>query len=129
MDKTKLVLGSLLAFVFGAVPAAAFGQAAAEAGLVHGLSSVSDASAASNLGAATNRALQGHTMTGGKISRPATTTVAHKTPPASTNVSAASTKSAHRGVATATDHGAKPPGGVAHVWPPDALSRVPAEPR
>jgi hypothetical protein len=129
MDKTRLVFGSLLLFTLGAIPAAAFGQAAAEAGLVSGLSSVSTTSAASGLSGATNRALQGHMMTGGKISRPAVTTAVHKTGPASMKVSAASTKSAHSEVATATDHGAKLPGGVAHVWPPDALSQVPAEPK
>jgi hypothetical protein len=128
MDKTRWVLGSLLVFILGAIPAVTFGQAA-EAGLVHGLSSISTGSAASGLAGPTNRALQGHKVAGGTVSRPATTTVVHKTQPASTRVSAASTKSAHSGVATAADHGAKPPGGVAHVWPPDALSQAPAEPK
>jgi hypothetical protein len=126
MDRTRLVSGSLLVFLFGAVAQGAFGQAAAEAGLVHGLSSVSNASAASRLSAATNRALQGHTVAGGTVSRPAATTGAHKTRPAGSRVStvsAAGTASGHSGVATTTGQGAKLPNGVAHVWPEGALTQ------
>jgi hypothetical protein len=124
MDKTRLVFGSLVVFLVGAVPAGAFGQAAAEAGLVHGLSSISTSSAASNLGAATNRALQGHKVTGGTISRPATTTVVHRTRPTRAKVSTVKTTSGHGGVVTATDHGAKLPDGIAHVWPEGALTQA-----
>ena len=124
MDKTKLVLGSLLVFILGAVPQGAFGQAAAEAGLVAGLSSATTTSSASSLSTATSRALQGHTMAAGKISRPATTTVVHKARPADSKVSTVSTTSVHSGVATATDHGAKLPDGIAHVWPEGALTQA-----
>jgi hypothetical protein len=133
MDRTRLVFGSLVVFLVGAVPA--FGQAAAEAGLLNGLSSISTSSAASNLGAATNRALQGHTVAGATVSRPATTTVVLRTQPAgakvasskvaSSKVSTVSTTSGHSGVVTATEHGAKLPSGVAHVWPEDALTPAP----
>ena len=133
MDRTKLVFGSLLVLTLGAVPPGAFGQAAAEAGLVSGLSSVSTASAASRLSGATNRALEGHKVPGGTVSRPAATTVAHKrTQPAGskvTTVSTAGTASEHSGVATTTDHGAKLPDGIAHVWPEDALTQVPVAPQ
>lgn len=141
MDRTKLVFGSLLVLTLGAVPTGAFGQAAAEAGLVSGLSSVSTASAASRLSAATNRALQGHKVAGGTVSRPATTTVVHRTEPAGSKVakvakvsgvsgvSTAGTASGHSGVATTTDHGAKLPDGIAHVWPENALTQVPVEPQ
>ena len=127
MDRTKLVFGSLLVLTLGAVPPEAFGQAAAEAGLVTGLSSVSTTSAASRLSAATNRALQGHTLAGGTVSRPVTTTVAHRTRPAGSKVakvSTAGTASGHSGVATTTDHGAKLPDGIAHVWPEGALTQA-----
>ena len=124
MDRTKLVFGSLLVLTLGAVPPGAFGQAAAEAGLVSGLSSVSTTSAASRLSAATNRALEGHTVAAGKISRPATTTVAHGTRPAGSKVSTVSTTSVHRGAATATGPGAKLPDGIAHVWPEGALTQA-----
>src|SRR3981081_4273393 len=106
MDRTKLVFGSLLVLTLGAVPPGAFGQAAAEAGLVSGLSSVSTTSAASPLSSTTNRALQGHKVAGGTVSRPVTTTVVHRTQPAGS--------SGHSGVATTTDHGAKLPDGIAH---------------
>jgi hypothetical protein len=139
MDRTKLVFGSLLVLTLGAVPRGAFGQAAAEAGLVSGLSSVSTASAASRLSAATNRALQGHKVAGGTVSRPVTTTVVHnRTQPAGSKVakvstvstvSTAGTASGHSGVATTTDHGAKLPDGIAHVWPEDALTQVPVAPQ
>jgi len=136
MDRTKLVFGSLLVLTLGAVPRGAFGQAAAEAGLVSGLSSVSTASAASRLSAATNRALQGHKVAGGTVSRPVTTTVVHnRTQPAGSKVakvstvSTAGTESGHSGVATTTDHGAKLPDGIAHVWPEDALTQVPVAPQ
>ena len=142
MDRTKLVFGSLLVLTLGAVPREAFGQAAAEAGLVSGVSSVSTASAASRLSAATNRALQGHTVAGGTVSRPAATTVVHdRTQPAGSKVakvsngstvskvSTAGTASGHRGVATTTDHGAKLPDGIAHVWPEDALTQAPVAPQ
>jgi hypothetical protein len=130
MDRTRLVFGSLFVFLLGAVPAGAFAQAAAEAGLVHGLSSISTSSAASNLGAATNRALQGHKVTGGTVSRPVTTTVVHKAQTAGakvagSKVSTAKTTSEHSGAVTTTDGGAKLPSGVAHVWPPDALTPAP----
>jgi hypothetical protein len=128
MDRTRLVFGSLFVFLLGAVPAGAFAQAAAEAGLVHGLSSISTSSAASNLGAATNRALQGHKVTGGTVSRPVTTTVVHKAQPAgakASKVSTVKTTSGRSGVVTATDQGTKLPSGVAHVWPPDALTPAP----
>src|SRR5258707_6654294 len=121
MDRTKLGFGSLLVLALGAMPPRAFGQAAAEAGLVSGLSSVSTTSAASRLSAATNRALQGHTVAGGTVSRPATTTVVHnRTRSAGSKVAKVSTAgsaSGHSGVATTTDHGAKLPDGIAHVWP------------
>jgi hypothetical protein len=124
MDRTKLVFGSLLVLTLGAVPPGAFGQAAAEAGLVSGLSSVSTTSAASRLSAATNRALQGHKVAGGTVSRPVTTTVVHRTQPAGSKVSTAGTASGHSGVATTTDHGAKLPDGIAHVLPENALTQV-----
>jgi hypothetical protein len=134
MDKTRLVLGSLLVFTLGTVPEGAFGQAAAEAGLLNGLSAASSAHAASSLGAATNRALQGHAMAAGNISRPATTTVVHGTRPFGAKVavskgSAASTKSGHSGVATTTGHEAKLPEGIAHVWPEGALTQAPVAPQ
>jgi hypothetical protein len=139
MNGTKLVFGSLLVLTLGAVPRGAFGQAAAEAGLVSGVSSVSTASAASRLSAATNRALEGHTVAGGTVSRPAATTVVHnRTQPAGSKVakvsnvstvSKAGTASGHSGVATTTDHGAKLPDGIAHVWPEDALTQVPVAPQ
>jgi hypothetical protein len=129
MDRTKLVFGSLLVLTLGAVPSGAFGQAAAEAGLVSGLSSVSTTSAASRLSAATNRALQGHKVAGGAVSRPVTTTVVHRTQPAGSKVSTAGTPSGHSGVATTTDHGAKLPDGIAHVWPENALTQVPVAPQ
>jgi hypothetical protein len=136
MDGTKLVFGSLLVLTLGAVPPGAFGQAAAEAGLVSGLSSVSTASAASHLSAATNRALQGHKVAGGTVSRPAATTVVHnRTQPAGSKVAKVSTvsttgtASGHSGGATTTEHGAKLPDGIAHVWPEDALTQVPVAPQ
>ena len=132
MDRTRLMFGSLLVFLLGAVPPAALGQAAAEAGLVSGLSSISTSSAASNLSAATNRALQGHKVTGNTVTRPVTTTVVHGTQPVgakASKVSTVKTTSGHSGVVTATDHGAKLPSGVAHVWPPDALTPAPAAPQ
>ena len=134
MDRTKLVFGSLLVLTLGAVPPGAFGQAAAEAGL----SSVSTTSAASHLSAATNRALQGHKVAAGTVSRPVTTTVVRGTQPAGSKVakvsgvsgvSAAGTASGHSGVATTTDHGAKLPDGIAHVWPENALTQVPEAPQ
>ena len=125
MNRTKLVFGSLLVLALGAVPTGAFGQAAAEAGLVSGLSSISTTSAASRLSAATNRALQGHKVAGGTVSRPVTTTVVHRTQPAGSKVSTTGTASGHSGVATTTDHGAKLPDGIAHVWPENALTQVP----
>jgi len=130
MDRTRLMFGSLLVFLLGAIPAEALGQAAAEAGLVHGLSSISTSSAASNLSAATDRALQGHKVTGTTVSRPVTTTVVHRTQPAgskASKVSTGKTTSGHSGVATTTGGEAKLPSGVAHVWPPDALT--PAAPQ
>jgi hypothetical protein len=133
MDRTKLVFGSLLVLTLGAVPQGAFGQAAAEAGLVSGLSSVSTTSAASRLSTATNRALQGHKVAAGTVSRPVTTTVVHnRTQPAGSKVatvSTAGTASGHSGVATTTDHGAKLPDGIAHVWPENALTQVPVAPQ
>lgn len=144
MDRTKLVFGSLLVLTLfltlGAVPPGAFGQAAAEAGLVSGVSSVSTASAASRLSAATNRALQGHKVAGGTVSRPVTTTtvVHNRTQPAGSKVakvstvsngSTAGTASGPSGVATTTDHGAKLPDGIAHVWPEDALTQAPVAPQ
>ena len=129
MDRTKLVFGSLLVLTLGAVPSGAFGQAAAEAGLVSGLSSVSTTSAASHLSATTNRALQGHKVAGGTVSRPVTTTVVHRTQPAGSKVSTAGTASGHSEVATTTDHGAKLPDGIAHVWPENALTQTPVAPQ
>jgi hypothetical protein len=142
MDRTKLVFGSLLVLTLGAVQPTAFGQAAAEAGLVSGLSSISTTSAASRLSAATNRALQGHTVAGGAVSRPATTTVVHnRTQPAGSKgstvsrvarvarVSTVRTASGHSGVATTTTQGAKLPDGIAHVWPENALTQAPVEPQ
>jgi hypothetical protein len=139
MDRTKLVFGSLLVLTLGAVAPGAFGQAAAEAGLVTGLSSISTTSAASRLSAATNRALEGHTVAGGtvsRVSRPVTTTVVHnRTQPAGSKVatvakeSTVRTASGHSGVPTTTDHGAKLPDGIAHVWPENALTQVPVAPQ
>src|SRR5258705_689768 len=107
MDRTKLVFGSLLVLTLGAVTSGAFGQAAAEAGLVSGLSSVSTTSAASHLSGATNRALQGHKVTGGTVSRPLTTTV-NRTQPAGSKVSklsaAAGLASGTNWVASTCDH-------------------------
>jgi hypothetical protein len=128
MDRTKLVFGSLLVLTLAAVPPGAFGQAAAEAGLVSGLSSVSTTSAASHLSGATNRALQGHKMAGGTVSRPVTTTAVHRTRPAGSK-SSTGTARGHSGVATTTDHGAKLPDGIAHVWPENALTPVPVAPQ
>ena len=138
MDRTKLVFGSLLVLTLGAVPPGAVGQAAAEAGLVSGLSSVSTTSAASRLSAATNRALQGHKVAGGTVSRPVATTVVHnRTQPAGSKAavskvatgSKVSTASGHSGAATTTDQGAKLPSGIAHVWPENALTQAPVEPQ
>ena len=131
MDKTKLVVAPLLVFLLGVVPEGAFGQAAAEAGLVTSLSSASTAQAASGLSAATSRALQG---AGSKVSGSVTTTVVHRTQSAgskvaNSKVSGVSTKSGHSGVTTATDHAAKLPDGVAHVWPEGALTETPATPQ
>lgn len=124
MNRTKLVFGSLLVLTLGAVPPGTFGQAAAEAGLVSGLSSVSTKSAASRLSGATNRALQGHRVASGTVSRPVTTTVAHRTRPTGPKAAIAGTPSGHSGVATTTANGAKLPDGVAHVWPEGALTRA-----
>jgi hypothetical protein len=125
MDRMKLLLGPLLVFLLGAVSEKAFGQAAAEAGLVTSISAASTAHAASSLGATMNRALEG---AGSKVSvpvsAPARTTVAHKAQPAVSKGSAASTKSA-----AVTGNGAKLPEGVVHVWPPDALNQEPAAPK
>ena len=139
MDRTKLVFGSLLVLTLGAVRPRAFGQAAAEAGLVSGLSSISTTSAASRLSAATNRALQGHTVAGETVSRPVTTTVVHnRAQPAGSKVATVSkvarvstvrTASGHSGVATTTNQGAKLPDGIAHVWPENALTQAPVEPQ
>ena len=139
MDRSKLVFGSLLVLTLGVVPPGAFGQAAAEAGLVSGVSSVSTASAASRLSAATNRALQGHEVAGGTVSRPVKSTVVHnrRQPTGSkvakvSNVSTvptAGTASGQSGVATTTDHGAKLPEGIAHVWPENALTPVTVAPQ
>jgi hypothetical protein len=141
MERTKLVFGSLLVLALGAVPPGAFGQAAAETGLVTGLSSISTTSAASRLSAATNRALQGHTVAGGTVSRPVATTVVHnRTQPAGSKVavskvatgskvSTVRTASGHSGVATTTDQGAKLPSGIAHVWPENALTPAPEAPQ
>jgi hypothetical protein len=123
MDRTRLILNSLLFFFFGAIAQGALGQAAAEAGLVHGLSSVSNASAASRLSTATSRALQGHKTAGGTVSRPATSKAVSRTRPAGSKVSTGSTTRGHSGVATATAHGTKLPNGIAHVWPEGALTQ------
>ena len=132
MDKRRLVFDSLLVFVLGAAPVAAFAQAAAEAGLVSSMSATSTSSAASSVSAATNRALQGqsHKMAATTVSHTATTTRAHRTQPTASKVSAASPKSGHGGVATTTDHGAaKLPDGIVHVWPENALTQSPAPPQ
>jgi hypothetical protein len=123
----KLLLGSLLVFLLGAVSGRAFGQAAAEAGLVNSISAASTAHAASSLGAATSRALDGAgSKVSAQVSAPARTTVVHKAQPAVSKGSAASTKSGHVGE---TSNGAKLPEGVVHVWPPDALNQEPAAPK
>src|SRR3981189_1440640 len=101
MDRTKLVFGSLLVLALGAVPPGAFGQAAAEAGLVSGLSSVSSTSAARRFSGAASRARQGDTVAGGTVSRPVTTTVEHGTQPAGSKVSKVSTVSTVSTVRTA----------------------------
>jgi hypothetical protein len=135
MNKMKLVLASLFIFLLSVTPRGAFGQAAAEAGLVTGLSSVSTAHAASNLGAATNRALQGAgSKVSAPVSAPATTTAVHKTQSAGAKVAsskglAASTKSGQSGVATSIEHGAKLPDGIVHVWPEGALTQTPVAPQ
>lgn len=130
MDKRKLVFDSLLVFILGAAPLVAFGQAAAEAGLLSNMSATSTSSAASSLSATTNRALQGqsHKMSTTTVSHTATTTAAHRTQPTS-KVSAASTKNGHSAVATTTGNGAKLPNGIAHVWPEGALTQSPAPPQ
>src|SRR5260370_11071804 len=115
MGRTKLVFGALLVLALGAVRGGGFGRGAAEAGLVSGLSSVSTTSAASRLSAATNRALQGHKVAGGTVSRPVTTTAVHSTQPAESKVSTTGTASGHSGVATTADHGVKLTDGIAHV--------------
>lgn len=131
MDKRKLVFDSLLVFILSAAPLGAFGQAAAEVGLVSSMSATSTTSAASNLSAATNRALLGQSrkMAATPVSHAATTTTAHRTQPTASKVSAASTKTGHSGVATTTEHGAKLPDGIVHVWPEDALTQSPAPPQ
>lgn len=130
MNKRKLVFDSLLVFILGAAPLVAFGQAAAEAGLLSNMSATSTSSAASSLSAATNRALQGQSqrMSANTVSHGATTTTAHRTQSTS-KVSATSTKDGHSRVATTTDHGAKLPNGIAHVWPEDALTQSPTPPQ
>jgi hypothetical protein len=130
MDKRKLVSDSLLGFILCAAPMVAFGQAAAEAGLLSNMSATSTSSAASSLSAATNRALQGqsHRMSATTVSHTAATTTAHRTQPTS-KVSAAGTKNGHSAVATTTDQGAKLPNGIAHVWPEGALTQSPAQPQ
>ncbi len=123
MDKTKLVLGLLFVFILGG-PGRAFGQAAAEAGLVHGLSEGTTASSASRLSAATNRALQGQAAATSKTTQPVrTTTAVHRTGTASSATSSAHTTSGHSGAATPKDQGAKLPSGVVHVWPEGALTQ------
>ena len=138
MDRTKLVFGSLLVLSLGAVAPGAFGQAAAETGLVTGLSSVSTTATASRLSAATNRALQGRKVAGGTVSRPVTTTAVRRTRPGGSkvsdvsdvsDVSKAGTSSGHSRVATTADHGAKLPNGIAHVWPENALTQTPVAPQ
>ena len=122
MDKAKLVMGLLFVFVLWA-PKLALGQAAAEAGLVHGLSAGTTASAASRLSAATNRALEGHATAVSKTSQPATTTAVHRTRPAASAASTVKTTSGHSAAATANGDGAKLPRGIAHVWPEGALTQ------
>jgi type IV secretory pathway TrbL component len=124
MDKAKLVLGALLVFLLGTMTERAFGQAAAEAGLLNGVSATSTAHAASNLGAGLDRAMHGSATATSKAAAPVTTTVVHK--PAGSKASAASTKGGHSGAATGQE--AKS-GGVVHVWPPDALNQEPAAPK
>lgn len=130
MNKRKLVFDSLLVFILGATPLVAFGQAAAEAGLVSSMSATSTTSAASRLSAATNHALQGqsHKMAATTASHTATATTAHRTQP-TVKGSAASTKSGHSAVATSTEHGAKLPDGIVHVWPENALTQSSAPPQ
>jgi hypothetical protein len=121
MDRMKL----LLVFLLGAVSGRAFGQAAAEAGLVNSISAASTAHAASSLGAATNRALAGAgSKVSAPVSAPAKATVVHKAQPAVSKGSAASAKSG-----AASSNGAKLPEGVVHVWPPEALNQEPAAPK
>ena len=122
MDKTKLVLGLVFVFILGG-PKWALGQAAAEAGLVHGLSAGTTASAASHLSAATNRALQGQAAAASKATQPATTTAVHRTRTASSTTSTASTTSGRSKAATTNNQGAKLPSGVVHVWPEGALTQ------
>ena len=127
MDKRKLVFDSLLVFILGAAPLIAFGQAAAEAGLVSSMSATSTSSAASRLSAKTNRALQGQSqkIAVATVSHTATTTTTHRT----SKVSAVSTKSGSTGVATTTNHEAKLPNGIVHVWPENALTQSPSPPQ
>jgi hypothetical protein len=135
MHKRKLVLGPLLVFLLATLSKAAFGQAAAEAGIVSSLSATSTTSAASSLSAATNRALQGQAnkMASITTSHPATTTTAHRAQAAGPKVSTGSkgsttrTKTTHTGVATTTDHGTKLPDGIVHVWPENALTPAPPQ--
>ena len=122
MDKTKLVL-SLVVVVLG-VPRLAFGQAAAEAGLVHGLSAGTTTAAASRLSGATNRALEGHATAVGKSTQTVTTTAVHRARPAGSTTATVKTTSGNSGTATAPkDQGAKLPSGVVHVWPEGALTQ------
>jgi hypothetical protein len=135
MDTTKVTLSALLVFLLGVATRGAFGQAAAETGLVSGLSSVSTAHVASSLGSATNRALQGHTTAGGTVSRPVTSTAVQKRQPTGSKVagskaSTVSTTNGHSGVVTPTNQGTKLPNGIAHVWPENALTQTaPAPPQ
>jgi len=126
MDKSKPVFGLLLVFLLSAATKTAFAQAAAEAGLVNGLSSTTTSAAASRLSGATNRALQGQSnkLAATTTSHTATTT-SHRTQPTASKTSATSTKTAHTAASTTTDHPANLPPGIVHVWPPDALNQSP----
>jgi hypothetical protein len=116
MDMRKRLLGLLVVFIAGSAPEGVFGQAAAEAGLISGVSAISTTSAASRLSSATGRALQGQATATGKISR--STPQGVRSARSQVSVRAKSPRNEER----ATDHGAKLPDGIAHVWPEGALT-------
>jgi hypothetical protein len=68
-------------------------------------------------------------VTGGTVAPPTATATVHRTRPTGSKASTVSTTNGHSGVVTPADQGAKLPSGIAHVWPENALSPVPAAPQ